>query len=247
MWIRPEIARRQNIVQSWSPCYAESAQFNEIMVCVSMYVMKCTISIKINIFHEISRLDKTENGHHLAYPVILAGHLTLPVRPQTRRASPCTCWPRLSCPVPHIERVHLSFLKRVLGVKNQKIENDFIYGLLGRYPMRTIRQCRILSCWLKIVSGKKSRYVNVLYHAALSRIKENDSYDWVSDVKQLLCSICFGDVWYNLGVIDQTGCLSVIKQRLFDIFKQSWSARMVESPRARFLHMSLTSICSTDY
>ena len=97
--------------------------------------------------------------------------------------------------------------------------------------MRIIRQCRILSCWLKMVSGKKSRYVSVLYHAALSRIKENDSYNWVSDVKQLPCSIGFGGVWYNQGVIDQAGFLCVIKQRLF---KQSWSARLVESPRVRF-------------
>ena len=86
-------------------------------------------------------------------------------------------------PAPDIERVHLGFLKRVLGVKKSS-QNDFIYGLSGRYPMRIIRQCRILSYWLKIVSGKKSRYVNVLYHAALSRVKENDSYNWVSDVKQ---------------------------------------------------------------
>ena len=97
-----------------------------------------------------------------------------------------------------------------------------------------IRQYRILSYWLKIISGKKSRYVNVLYHAALSRVKENDSYNWVSDVKKLLCSIGFGDVWYNQGVIDQTWFLCVIKQRLFDISKHSWSARLVESPRARF-------------
>ena len=127
-------------------------------------------------------------------------------------------------PAPDIERVHLGFIKRVLGVKKSP-QNDFIYGLLGRYPMRIIRQCRILSNWLKIVSGKKSRFVNVLYHAALSRVKENDSYNWVSDVKQLLCSIGFADVWYKQGVIDQTGFLWVIKQRLFDIFKQSWSAR----------------------
>ena len=72
--------------------------------------------------------------------------------------------------------------------------------------MRNIRQGRILSYWLKIVSGKKSHYVNVLYQAALTRTKENDSYHWVSDVniKQLLCSIGFGDVWYSQMVIDQT-------------------------------------------
>ena len=57
-------------------------------------------------------------------------------------------------PAPDIERVHLSFIKRVLGVKKSS-QNGFIYGLLGRYPMPIIRQCRILLYWLKIVSGKK--------------------------------------------------------------------------------------------
>ena len=80
----------------------------------------------------------------------------------------------------------------VLGVKKSS-QNYFIHGLLGGYPMRIIRQCRILY-WLKNVSGKKPLNVSVLYHGALSGIKENDSYDWVSDVRQLLCSIGFGDV-----------------------------------------------------
>ena len=60
-------------------------------------------------------------------------------------------------PAPDVERVHLGFLKRVLGVKKSS-QNYFIYGLLGRYPMRIIRQCKILLYWLKIVSGKISHY-----------------------------------------------------------------------------------------
>ena len=43
-----------------------------------------------------------------------------------------------------IERVHLSFCKRVLGVK-KSTQNDFIYGLLGRMPMYLSRQFALLN------------------------------------------------------------------------------------------------------
>ena len=66
-------------------------------------------------------------------------------------------------PAPDTERVHLSFLNRVLSVK-KPLQNDFIYGLLGMHPMRIIRQCRILSYWPKIESGTKSDYINVLFN-----------------------------------------------------------------------------------
>ena len=88
----------------------------------------------------------------------------------------------------------------------------------------------------------------MFYHAALSRVKENDSYNWVSDVKQLLCSIGFGDVWYNQGVIDQTGFLCVIKQRLFDIYSSKVGVPDWWNPQEHdFTDKLLTSICSTDY
>ena len=136
-------------------------------------------------------------------------------------------------PSPAIERVHLSFSKRVMGVKKTS-QNDFIYGILGRYPMQIIRHCRIISYWLKIVSGRKPHYVNILYYAALSRIRVNDKYNWALNVKQLLCSIGFGDVWYSQGISDHTGFSCIIKQCLFDVYMQNWNARLFESPRSRF-------------
>ena len=60
-----------------------------------------------------------------------------------------------------IERVHLSFCKRVLGVK-WTTQNDFVYGILGRVPMNIIRHIRIVKYWLSIVSGKNRKFL-VLY------------------------------------------------------------------------------------
>ena len=79
-------------------------------------------------------------------------------------------------PATDIERVHLNFLKRVLCVKKSS-QSDFIYGLFGKVSDANHKACRILSYWLKTVSGKKSRYVNGLHYIALSRIKENNSYN----------------------------------------------------------------------
>ena len=52
-----------------------------------------------------------------------------------------------------IEQVHLNFCKRLFHVK-RTTQNDFVYGELGRYPMYIFRYCRIISYWLKIITGQ---------------------------------------------------------------------------------------------
>ena len=53
---------------------------------------------------------------------------------------------------PDIQRVHLSFCKRIMCVK-KSLQNVVLYGLLGRFPLELNRQCGIMSYWLKIVTG----------------------------------------------------------------------------------------------
>ena len=61
-----------------------------------------------------------------------------------------------------IEQVHLNFCKGLLHVK-RTTQNDFVYGELGRYPMYIFRYCRIISYWLKIITGKKiPLYITVI-------------------------------------------------------------------------------------
>ena len=129
----------------------------------------------------------------------------------------------------------------------QEIVTKWFYlWSIGKVSDANHRACRILSYWLKTVSGKKSRYVNVLYDVALSRIKENNSYNWVSDAKQLLCSIGFGDVWYNQGVIDQDFCVS--SNNAYLIYSSKVGVPDWWNPHEHdFTDKLLTSICSTDY
>ena len=134
---------------------------------------------------------------------------------------------------PNIEQVHLKFCKNVLGVK-KCTQNDFVYGELDRLPMQIIRYIRILKYWLKIVHGKKSHYINVLYCREVRDIDTNDKMSWARSVKNLLCGIGFGEVWYNQGVGNIDLFVKILKQRLTDINFQDWQSRLDNSSRARF-------------
>ena len=136
-------------------------------------------------------------------------------------------------PAPSIERVHLRFCKRMLGVKIST-QNDFIYGELGRMPMYKLRLLNIIKYWLKIVHGTKCQYVNVCYQLGLKNLNERNTSGWTRSVKDLLLSYGFGDVWYNQGVGDITHFIKAFKSRIKDINIQEWRTRLENSSRASF-------------
>ena len=49
-----------------------------------------------------------------------------------------------------LERIHMKFCKRALGVK-LSTSNAGIYGELGRYPLYVARYTRIVKYWVKIL------------------------------------------------------------------------------------------------
>ena len=132
-----------------------------------------------------------------------------------------------------IERVHLSFCKRIICVKKSS-QITFAYGLFGRFPVELNKQCGIMSYWLKIVTGWNPMYVSQLYQASLSRLDNTASQNWAREIKQLLCSVGFGDVWYYQGVANPVGFINAFRVRILDIYKQSLKASLQNSPRARF-------------
>ena len=61
-----------------------------------------------------------------------------------------------------IERVHLQFCKKTMGVK-QSTQNDFIYDELGRIDYQSLGYINIIKFWLKIVSAGKRKYIKCIY------------------------------------------------------------------------------------
>ena len=103
-------------------------------------------------------------------------------------------------PAKGIEQVHKDFCKNVLKVKRTTM-NEMIYRELGRVPLIVLRLCRIIKYWLKIIKSESCRLIKVLYNVQLYNT-HGTRVNWVSKVRDLLCTYGFGEVWLNQGVSD---------------------------------------------
>ena len=57
-----------------------------------------------------------------------------------------------------IEKVHLQFCKRRLGVM-RTTQNDFVYGELGRHTFQIFRYINIVKYWVKILHSDDNKYI----------------------------------------------------------------------------------------
>jgi hypothetical protein len=141
----------------------------------------------------------------------------------------CELWGFITGPA--LERVHLQFCKRLLGVK-QCTQNDFIYGELGRTPLIVTRHFRIIKYWLKVIKSSDMKYMSHVYNMMLEDMLMSNNKNWAMLVKLLLQNLGFAEVWINQGVGNEQLFLVQLKQRLRDVFVQNWRNRLCEFTRA---------------
>ncbi len=133
-----------------------------------------------------------------------------------------------------IERVHLSFCKRLLGVK-QSTQNDFVYGELGRTSLIVNRHVSIIKLWLNVCDRSNTKYTKLTYDLLVSdTYRYPTKINWASLVRDLLYNLGLGHAWIHQGVGDIRVFLSLVKQRINDQFLQNWYARLGTSSRALF-------------
>ena len=65
------------------------------------------------------------------------------------------------------ESIHLSFLKNMLGVKQQTTPVT-IYGDTGRYPLFLKQQILALKYWIRLISLPRSCYLRIVYNSLAS-------------------------------------------------------------------------------
>jgi hypothetical protein len=133
----------------------------------------------------------------------------------------------------NVERVHLQYCKRILGVRPQT-QNDFIYGELGRTNIKTLRYVNIIRYWLKIVCLNELKYVKSVYKTMIQELERNPGKNsWVKSVKNLLDNLGFNQVWIFQGVGNVNIFMTVFKERVRNHFQQNWNVNLNESSRAR--------------
>ena len=112
---------------------------------------------------------------------------------------------------------------KILSVK-LTASNAAIYGELGRFPLYVNRYVRIIKYWLKLLCSNNC-IMKVLYMVALHDLEAN-KHNWLFDVKNLLYTYGFGDIWENASHVNAKLFLNEFHQRLKDCFIQNWNSNL---------------------
>ena len=145
-------------------------------------------------------------------------------------------------------RVHRKFLKIVLDVKMSNY-TVALYGETGRFSTFVERYVRIVKYWLKIV---KREYANCIvksvYTDLFNDVMNNENtINWVSQVRGLLQRSCFHDVWTYPDSVDDSKFIPVFKQRVRDQYLTVWNAKVLVSSSLEFYREICPTICTATY
>ena len=101
-----------------------------------------------------------------------------------------------------IDKVHIKFLKILLGVK-QQTPNYAVYGELGRFPLSVICKERAVKFWVKLLKNKESLAFKV-FKSEVDAIDSNSikhqvikKRHWATNMKNLMESLGFANAWTN--------------------------------------------------
>lgn len=139
---------------------------------------------------------------------------------------------------PDVERVHINFCKRILGVRKNTC-NSAVYYELGRIPLDIYRKRRILKYWLKL---RKSN--NCILSACYQDMVENKDPWVMSKINEM----------YTLGLADlfhsnqkDSILLDITYNRMCDIFKQKAISDICKSPKCMLYKHLVDYFCLQGY
>ena len=130
-----------------------------------------------------------------------------------------------------------------MDLKSAKINKFiwFIYGELGRYPLSIYRKISMVRYWIKILSSSNNFIPKKMYNMLKNDVDNKMTYNglnWAFQIKQILDNFGLSNIWIYQNTIDIS--FDLVKQRIFDTYKQSWHSSVNHSNRlemyARYKH-----------
>ena len=128
-----------------------------------------------------------------------------------------------------IENVHFKFCKYILGLPRKSV-NDVSLGELGRTYISSFALYNKIKYWFKILKHDQNRFTSICYNHMLDLDRKN-IYCWVTEVKNLLFSFGYGNVWLKQSVDDEPAFLASFWQRVLDINRQMWKTKITMMPK----------------
>lgn len=138
-----------------------------------------------------------------------------------------------------VENVHTKFCKRILSVR-KSTNIAALYGELGRYPLSVMRKLSMVKYWFKLLKLPENAICKLVYNKMRDDANQNITYNgcnWAYQIKSLLESHGLYYLWLDQ---DTSASFDIIRNRIYDNFKQSWYANINNSQRllsyCRFKH-----------
>ena len=121
-----------------------------------------------------------------------------------------------------VEKLHLKFLKYILGVKSSTC-TSVVYGELGRYPLSITIKKRMISYWVRIYMGKESKLSRSMLDG-LTQLQSSRSFSpkWTSCIQNILDDCGLSNVWNSPTPICGEWLVKAVERSLKDQFLQSW-------------------------
>jgi len=134
--------------------------------------------------------------------------------------------------IPVIEKVHLRFLKYILGVKNSTCTLA-IYGELGRFPLHLQQMLATVKYWVRLETMPEDSIVKQTYN--MVKGFDNAGYrTWISNVRDIFSmydlSNCFRE---NFNIREGELLCMKIKDVMYTRFKDEWYDKVCSYTKMR--------------
>ncbi|XP_053402477.1 uncharacterized protein LOC123564690 [Mercenaria mercenaria] len=129
-----------------------------------------------------------------------------------------------------LDRIHMKFCKRILGVKMQT-PNMAVLGELGRYPLSILCKERVLKYWLKLVNNPDSIMTDI-FRDQCNNVNSPRCTNWPKYVKTLLEQLGYGYLWNHIA--PNINYFPMLQKRLRDQFIQEWHGSITNMPKLEY-------------
>ena len=139
---------------------------------------------------------------------------------------------------PDVEKIHIDFCKKILGVKKSTC-NSLVYYELGRLPLYILRKLRIIKYWGKLKNSQNG----ILKSCLEERVNLKD--DWIINVKTELCKLGLAYIWDEMYIDKRL--YKIIEHRFYDVYRQEMMSNIHQVSRGYTYQHLVDSFCMQYY
>ena len=130
-----------------------------------------------------------------------------------------------------IEQVQLKYLKLMLGV-SRHTSSPGVYGETGQFPIFILQKIMTLKCRCHILNSSSRSPLRHCYKS-LIHFDRSGKVNWVTHVKQLLCSIGLQDTWREQRIENSKRFMKDIEITIKNDYINIWRQATTSAPKLR--------------